>query len=98
MAIAEPEVEVVVKVVGVDGTEVSNLRVYYVGRAYYGKETYYKTFAELTSPSAGHLPVANYRIWAAAPGDPAPVTEVLRLDVRVPAGGGPVQVQLAIPQ
>ena len=93
-----PEVEVVVKVVGVDGTEVSNLRVYHVWRAYYGKEAYYKTFADLTSPSAGRLLVANYRIWAAAPGNLAPVTEVLRLDVRVPAGGGPVNVKLAVPQ
>jgi hypothetical protein len=83
-----------------DGSAIANLRVYYVVEALYNKVAADNAgadqFQTVTSPAAQTLPVANYRIWAGRAGEPAPVTEVLKLKVRKEKGSRDMQVDLLV--
>jgi hypothetical protein len=91
------EVQVVVKTLKTDdGSAVTNLTIYYVPEALFGKGDFQRTFNRLSSPTDQTLPEANYRIWAARAGDTRPVTEVKRVEVRKGSGNGPVTVELPV--
>jgi hypothetical protein len=93
-----PTVRVVVTL-RFDGVPESNLRVFYIGEAFYGTplaKEYLKSFDRVGSPSDRELPEGDYRIWAANDGEGRPLSAVGSLQVRTPSTGREMNVDLVV--
>jgi hypothetical protein len=77
------------------GQEVKGLRVYYAPRALF-RRAEPGSFPRLTSPSAAQLPLANYIIWAGAPGDASPRSDLFHFDAVFPVRTAPDTVDLVV--
>lgn len=77
-----PEQNFVVKVLTAEGKETRGLRIYFVPPALINYPSKIGQLPELSSPTLGRLPVANYRIWAGKPGNSAAMTDVFPLEIR----------------
>ena len=93
-----PEVRVSIRVVNtVDGKEVKNLRVYYVGQGLWNtRSKYERSFDKLSSPSERDLPEADYYIWAGKPQDSTPLSDRKSLEIRRKTENERVELDLTI--
>jgi hypothetical protein len=89
---ADPLVEVRTVMKG-SGKEVGDYTVFFSAVELY-QLVRDRSFPQPSSPTKQRLPVANYYIWAAKAGDPSPVSDRKRVEVRV--SDSPVPVVLTV--